>query len=72
MQLRRGGPQLVDYGGNAPLAAEPQWWSVVAGNSIALAEWPLLTEDVFAGDEPLPDDVDPVWKAYVEAKRDAD
>lgn len=23
-------------------------------------------------DEPLPDDVDPVWKAYVEAKRDAD
>jgi uncharacterized protein YbjT (DUF2867 family) len=23
-------------------------------------------------DEPLPDDADPVWKAYVEAKRDAD
>lgn len=23
-------------------------------------------------DEPLPDDVDPVWRAYVEAKRDAD
>ena len=23
-------------------------------------------------DEPLPDDTDPVWRAYVEAKRDAD
>ncbi len=53
--LRRGGPPLLDYAGNAPLSAETQVWSVVAGSSVALAEWPSAGDEVFvAGDALLP------------------
>ena len=38
--LARGPNSVLDYSGNAPLQATPQLWSVVAGNSVALAEWP--------------------------------
>lgn len=53
VSLRHGGPPLLDYAGNAPLSAPPQCWIVVAGSSVALAEWPFRGDEVFVSDDPL-------------------
>lgn len=47
VSLRRDRASLLDFAGNPPLATEQQlWWSVVAGASIALAEWPGLGDEL--------------------------
>lgn len=35
-----GNSGLVDYAGRAPLPSLPQFWSVVAGRSVPICEWP--------------------------------
>jgi hypothetical protein len=50
VELRRGEHALRDYAGNAALPAEPQLWTVVAGDNVALAEWPSSTDAVFTDD----------------------
>lgn len=42
---------LTDYAGNAPLPSPEQYWSVVEGSSVALAEWPGPNETSFAADD---------------------
>lgn len=49
LQLRRDRIGIVDYAGSPPLSAPPSTWSVVAGSSVALAEWP-------SSDEPMDDE----------------
>jgi hypothetical protein len=38
--LGRGVESVLDYSGTAPLPSQPQLWSVVAGSSVALVQWP--------------------------------
>jgi hypothetical protein len=51
VQLRAATP-LLDYSGAAPLPASPQWWSVVQGDTVAMAEWPRAG-DAIASDDGL-------------------
>jgi len=44
---------LVDYAGRPPLPSGTEYWSVVPGSSIALAEWPSAEETTFADDDVL-------------------
>lgn len=46
LQLRRDRSGIVDYAGTPPLAAPPSMWNVVAGSSVALAEWPSSDEEM--------------------------
>lgn len=44
---------LTDYAGNRPLPADVQYWSVVEGDAITLAEWPAPDETRFLDEDPL-------------------
>lgn len=50
VQVRSGPGGLRDYRGIHPLAAPPQLWTVVAGDQLPLAEWPLPTDALTAAD----------------------
>ncbi len=52
VQLRAGAASLRDYAGNEPLPAGPQFWGVVAGDTVALAAWPADDDPVLV-DEAL-------------------
>lgn len=54
VQLRGGAASVRDYAGNVPLPTVPQLWSVVAGASLALAEWPASGDEILAADGLLP------------------
>jgi hypothetical protein len=58
IELNQGPAALTDYSGAQVLPAmahgEAQWWSVVEGSSIALAEWPSGERAYQAGDPLLP------------------
>lgn len=52
VELNQGPQALTDYSGAPVLPAVAQWWSVVEGSSIRLAEWPS-GESAYLGEDPL-------------------
>lgn len=52
IELNQGPAPLTDYAGTPVLPGMAQWWSVVEGSRLALAEWPS-GERAYVGDDPL-------------------
>lgn len=52
IELAAGAAALTDYAGVPPLPGSVQWWSVVEGGSLPLAEWPS-GERAYLADDPL-------------------
>lgn len=52
VELTQGPSALTDYSGSPVLPGMAQWWSVVEGGSLCLAEWPS-GETGYLGDDPL-------------------